>query len=269
SSDDEIPVEDQPIPANASPTALSPGYVVDFDPLKEDLEEDPANDPIDGGDDDKEEESSEDDDEEEEEEASEEDEDEEEENEALTDSAALPIIDLVPSAEETEPFKTDEAQKTIRLQSPMAASTKALIAEFASAPIPPSSPPSPLSPWLSPLPQIPSPPLPKRLCLTTPASRFEAGESSTATAARHTTHTLAHRVDYEFVDIVDASIRASESRVMTAVEERDRQYSRSMASSYEREAVIARQAWSHSEDRSTDLEATIRAQKARTTALEA
>ncbi|GJS63557.1 putative reverse transcriptase domain-containing protein [Tanacetum coccineum] len=310
-SDDEIPVEDQPLPANASPTALSTCYVVDFDPSKEDpeedLEEDPADYPIDGGDDDEEEESSKDDEEEEEEEASEEDEDEEEENEALADSAALPIID---------PTRLRRARKTVRLQSPMAASTKALIAEFASAPIPPSPPPSPLSPWSSPLPHIPSPPLPvlspplplpsppthtsliyanaplgykatmiwsdipetdmlfqKRLCLTTPASRFEVGESSTAAAARQTTHTLAHRVDYGFVDIVDASIRASESRVMTVVEEvnervtdlaiTQRKYFRSMASSYEREAVIARQAWSHSEDRSTTLEATIRAQKAR------
>ncbi|GJW25440.1 hypothetical protein Tco_0039251 [Tanacetum coccineum] len=42
----------------------------------------------------------------------------------------------------------------------MAASTKALIAEFASAPTPLSPPPSPLLPWSSPLSQIPSPPLP-------------------------------------------------------------------------------------------------------------
>ncbi|GJV51135.1 hypothetical protein Tco_1446876 [Tanacetum coccineum] len=41
-SDDEIPVEDQPLPADASPTALSPSYVSDFDPLEEDPEEDPA-----------------------------------------------------------------------------------------------------------------------------------------------------------------------------------------------------------------------------------
>nr|GFD63963.1 hypothetical protein [Tanacetum cinerariifolium] len=35
------PIEDQPLPADASPTALSPGYVVDFDPEKdeEDKEE--------------------------------------------------------------------------------------------------------------------------------------------------------------------------------------------------------------------------------------
>ncbi|GKC71719.1 hypothetical protein Tco_1117602 [Tanacetum coccineum] len=42
----------------------------------------------------------------------------------------------------------------------MTSSTKALIAEFASAPTHPSPPPSLLLPWSSPLPQIPSPPLP-------------------------------------------------------------------------------------------------------------
>ncbi|GJS27533.1 putative reverse transcriptase domain-containing protein [Tanacetum coccineum] len=62
-------------------------------------------------------------------------------------------------------------------------------------------------------------PFRKRLCLTAHDSRFEIWESSTATAARQTRHTLARRVDYGFVDTVDASIQASESRVMTAVEE--------------------------------------------------
>ncbi|GKG21068.1 hypothetical protein Tco_0383663, partial [Tanacetum coccineum] len=71
SFDDEIPVEDQPLPADASPTALSSGYVADSD-LKEDLEEDPEEDPADYpvdevDDKEEEEESSEDDDEEEEE----------------------------------------------------------------------------------------------------------------------------------------------------------------------------------------------------------
>ncbi|GKB03862.1 hypothetical protein Tco_0832005 [Tanacetum coccineum] len=54
-SDAEVPLEDQPLPANASPTALSPGYVADSDP-NEDPEEDPEEDhadyPADGGDDD-------------------------------------------------------------------------------------------------------------------------------------------------------------------------------------------------------------------------
>ncbi|GJZ98822.1 hypothetical protein Tco_0671275 [Tanacetum coccineum] len=40
-SDDEVPIEDQPLPDDASPTALSPGYVVESNP-EEDPEEDPA-----------------------------------------------------------------------------------------------------------------------------------------------------------------------------------------------------------------------------------
>ncbi|GJW64942.1 hypothetical protein Tco_0116826 [Tanacetum coccineum] len=34
-SDDEAPIEDQPLPADASPTAISPGYVADSDPEKD------------------------------------------------------------------------------------------------------------------------------------------------------------------------------------------------------------------------------------------
>ncbi|GJV56622.1 putative reverse transcriptase domain-containing protein [Tanacetum coccineum] len=50
-SDDEVPIEDQPLPADASPTALSSCYVVDSDPLEEDPKEDPTEYPADGGDD--------------------------------------------------------------------------------------------------------------------------------------------------------------------------------------------------------------------------
>ncbi|GKG60794.1 hypothetical protein Tco_0614356, partial [Tanacetum coccineum] len=54
-SDDKAPMEDQPIPADALPIALLPGYVADFD-LEEDPEEDPEEDhadyPADGGDED-------------------------------------------------------------------------------------------------------------------------------------------------------------------------------------------------------------------------
>nr|GFC43262.1 hypothetical protein [Tanacetum cinerariifolium] len=44
-------MEDQPLPADASPTALSPGYVVDSDPEKDEKEpeEDPAYYPADRG----------------------------------------------------------------------------------------------------------------------------------------------------------------------------------------------------------------------------
>nr|GFA20725.1 hypothetical protein [Tanacetum cinerariifolium] len=52
-SDDEEPLEDQPLPADASPIATSPDYVADSD-LEEDPEEDPEDDqvdyPADGGD---------------------------------------------------------------------------------------------------------------------------------------------------------------------------------------------------------------------------
>nr|GEW37412.1 putative reverse transcriptase domain-containing protein [Tanacetum cinerariifolium] len=53
-------MEDQPLPADASPTTLSPGYVVDSDP--EEDEEDPKEDPADRGDNDDNESSNDDDD---------------------------------------------------------------------------------------------------------------------------------------------------------------------------------------------------------------
>nr|GFD15223.1 hypothetical protein [Tanacetum cinerariifolium] len=62
-------------------------------------------------------------------------------------------------------------------------------------------------------------PLQKRACFSALTSRFEVRKSSSATAARQTGNTLAHMVDYGFVDTVDANIRASESRVITAIED--------------------------------------------------
>ncbi|GKF04393.1 hypothetical protein Tco_0035061 [Tanacetum coccineum] len=57
-------MEDQPLSANASPTALSSGYIADSDPEEdeEDPEEDPADHPADGGDNDDNESSGDDDD---------------------------------------------------------------------------------------------------------------------------------------------------------------------------------------------------------------
>nr|GEV16159.1 hypothetical protein [Tanacetum cinerariifolium] len=57
-------MEDQPLPADASPTALTPGYVVDSDSEEdeEDLKEDPADYPADRGDNDDGESSNDDDD---------------------------------------------------------------------------------------------------------------------------------------------------------------------------------------------------------------
>ncbi|GKG33566.1 hypothetical protein Tco_0433725, partial [Tanacetum coccineum] len=50
----------------------------------------------------------------EDEEASEEEEAEEEEHLAPADSVVAPIVDYVPSSEETEPFETDESAPTPR-----------------------------------------------------------------------------------------------------------------------------------------------------------
>ncbi|GKD02225.1 hypothetical protein Tco_1177199, partial [Tanacetum coccineum] len=269
-SDDEAPIEDQPLPSDASPTALSPGYVADSDP-EEDPEEDPADYPADRGDkeeessgddandedeeesfgddtdDEDEEESSGDDaDDEDEEEASKDEDKEEEEHITPADSTTLPAVDPVPLAKDIEAFETDESAPT----------PHALITAVAAA-LPSSSPPaSPLSPWSSPLPQIPSLPLPwratspsthhsseitsppmllpstthrddlleadmplqKRARFIAPTGRFKVGESSSV-ADRQAGHTLAYRVDYGFIDTVDASICTSESKAITAVGE--------------------------------------------------
>ncbi|GJT49253.1 hypothetical protein Tco_0975410 [Tanacetum coccineum] len=170
-SEDEAPMEDQPLPADASPAALSPGYVPDSDP-EEDSEEEHADYPADGGDGDDEpsdDDSNDDTDDDDEEPFEDEDDDEEEEEHlAPADSSAAPVADPVPSAGDTEAFETDEsaptprspqtivpfaqtrlrrARKTVRLEPPMSASMEARIAEYAAAPTPPlpvASPPLPL-----------------------------------------------------------------------------------------------------------------------------
>ncbi|GKE16953.1 hypothetical protein Tco_1424530 [Tanacetum coccineum] len=175
-SDDEAPMEDQPLPADASPIALSPGYVADFDQEEdpeEDSEEDHADYPADGGDDDDEPSDDDDDDDtgdEDEEPFENEEDDEEEEHLAPADSSVVPITDPVPSAEDTEALETDEAAPTpvpsprrhtarmsVRPQTPVPLPSEAEVERLLALPIPP---PSPLTLLLSLLPRIPSPPLP-------------------------------------------------------------------------------------------------------------
>ncbi|GKE19448.1 hypothetical protein Tco_1427025 [Tanacetum coccineum] len=110
----------EPLPADASPTALSPGYVADSDPdedPEEDPEEDHADYPDDGGDDDDEPSDDDDDNDDKDEKAPEDEDDdkeEEEENLAPTDSSAIPVVDHVPSAGDTKAFETDESALTPR-----------------------------------------------------------------------------------------------------------------------------------------------------------
>ncbi|GJW36127.1 hypothetical protein Tco_0059047 [Tanacetum coccineum] len=129
-ADDEIVAEDQPGAEDASPAAQSPDYVPDTDPEadpEEDDDEDPEEDPIDypadGGDDgDDEMDIEEDEDDDMDIDADEEDEDDEmdvevdEEAEEEHPAPAYPVVvalpATVPSAEETEPFETDESAAT-------------------------------------------------------------------------------------------------------------------------------------------------------------
>nr|GEV99801.1 hypothetical protein [Tanacetum cinerariifolium] len=92
----EESIEDQPLPANASPTALSPDYVVDSNSKKDekDPKEDPAYYPADRGDND-DDESSNDDDHDDDVEKDEEDK-EEEEHLAPADPSDVSTDDLVP-----------------------------------------------------------------------------------------------------------------------------------------------------------------------------
>nr|GEU86437.1 hypothetical protein [Tanacetum cinerariifolium] len=164
--DDILSAEEQPLPAAASPTTESPGYINESD-LEDDPEENPANYPADEGDEGDDEDGSSDDDE---------DDDidiEEDEYLAPADSTAvaLPVVDHAPSAEETKPFETDEstatsppppayrmtARMSIIPQTPISLPSDTEIARLMAIP---TLPPSPLSPLSSPLPQIPSPPLP-------------------------------------------------------------------------------------------------------------
>nr|GEZ74014.1 hypothetical protein [Tanacetum cinerariifolium] len=177
-ADDEIVAEDQPYAEDASPIAQSLEYVPesDFeahprDDDDEDPEEDPVDYPADGGDDgDDEEESSEDD---EDDEMDIEADEEEEEHPAPADFVVVAptAANQAPSAEETEPFETDESAATPPPNP--AYRTTARISIPAPVPVPAwtdlevvrllaiSSPPaSPLSPWSSPPPQIPFPLLP-------------------------------------------------------------------------------------------------------------
>nr|GFD53534.1 hypothetical protein [Tanacetum cinerariifolium] len=77
-----------------------------------DPEEDHADYPADGGDDGDDDDDDDDTDDEDEEPFDDEEDDEEEEHLASADSPVVLIIDLIPSAEDTEEFETDEAALT-------------------------------------------------------------------------------------------------------------------------------------------------------------
>ncbi|GJV22533.1 hypothetical protein Tco_1371553 [Tanacetum coccineum] len=202
----DIPAEEQPLPAAASPTADSPRYVPESDPEEEpeeddeDPEEDPADYPADREDDD------------------DEDEEEEEEHPAPADS--------VP------PVHRMTARISIRDEPSISLPPREEVERLLALTTPP---PSPLTPLSSPLPQIPSPPLPipspppnspthieipesclplrKRVRFASPTPSHEVGESSAVGAARQDGPAVAREDPYSvargdlygFVDMVDVA----------------------------------------------------------------
>nr|GEY50110.1 hypothetical protein [Tanacetum cinerariifolium] len=113
-SDDEAPLEDQPLPAIASPIVASPDYVVDSD-LEEDPKDDQADYLADGGDGDDDPSDDDDDDDTDDDdleegpfEDEEDDEEEEEEHLSLADPFVVPIVDHVLPARNTEELEADE-----------------------------------------------------------------------------------------------------------------------------------------------------------------
>ncbi|GJR08845.1 hypothetical protein Tco_0791497 [Tanacetum coccineum] len=279
-SEDEAPMEDQPLLADASPATLSPGYVPDSDP-EEDSEEEHADYPADGGDGDDEpfDDDSDDDtnDDTDDDDVDPFEDEEEEEHLAPADSSAIPVVDPVPSARDTKAFETDEsaptprssqirvpfaqirlsrARKTVKLEPPMSAFMEARIAEtdVLEAEMPPQ----------------------KRACFTTPAPGFEIGESSTAGAVRRPGPTPEADAWDEIVEammeIASTTLEGVDQRVMeldTTIRQRteDRPYHRHAALALDKEAVYARIAWTGSEERSAAIEAHVRTLEAQVATL--
>ncbi|GJU07541.1 hypothetical protein Tco_1123971 [Tanacetum coccineum] len=146
-----FPAEEQPMPAVVLPTTDLPRYIAYSDPDedKEDLEEDPADYPVDERDDDDDDEPS-NDDEDDDDDVKEDEDEKEEEHPALADS-------IPPSVHHVT------AKLYVRAQTPISLPSDTEVSRLLAIPTPPPSPlspfSSPLPPILSPLPQILSPPL--------------------------------------------------------------------------------------------------------------
>nr|GEW61610.1 hypothetical protein [Tanacetum cinerariifolium] len=182
--DDHIlPAKEQPLPPVVSPTAESPGYVVESDPEEDpkeyeedEVEDGPVDYPMEGGDD------GNDDDE---------DEEEDEEHLALADSAA--------EVERLLAMPTPSPSPLTSLLPPSAGEHLARCMASTALPSPPLSPssyPPPPVDCRDGIPESEQPPR-KRLCLATLGFSYEVGESSTR----------GQGVDYGFDDTVEAEMR--------------------------------------------------------------
>nr|GEV61404.1 hypothetical protein [Tanacetum cinerariifolium] len=222
-----------PYDDDASLIAESPGHIADSESMEEDSidypdepeddDKDPEDDHTDypaneEDDDDKPFDDEDDDDTDDEDEKPTEDEDDDEEEEehlASVDSSAVPVVDLVPSAEDTKAFETDE------LEPPMSASIEARIAEKAAAPIPPTSPAYDQAPLghrvamihiRDDIPEEDMPPQ-RRFVLTAPPPGCDVAESSAVAARPPRAADRAKDVGYV------RALQASEHMMMTSIEE--------------------------------------------------
>ncbi|GJZ15538.1 hypothetical protein Tco_0551215, partial [Tanacetum coccineum] len=196
--DEILLAEEQPLPAAASPTADSPGYVPESDLEEEpeeddkDPEEDPADYPADRDADD-----DDDDDDEDEEE----DEEGEEEHLALADSV-LPVHRMTARISiRDEPYISlppmEEVERLLALTTP---------------------PPSPLTPLSSPLPHIPSPPLPIPSPPPNSPTYIEIPESCLPLQKRVLLGRTDLELDYGITDIWDDLVGAIDEIAPTTLE---------------------------------------------------
>nr|GEZ64705.1 hypothetical protein [Tanacetum cinerariifolium] len=253
----EIPY---PLPADASPIAASPDYVVDSDP-DEDPEEDPEDDqagyPADGGDGDDKLYNDDDDDDTDNEDPEGEpfEKEEKEEHLAPSDSSVVPIVYPILPARDTEALKAGAPlgyrAAGIRMRALLPSTSRRT--DIPEADMPPQ----------------------KGACLTTPTPGFKIRESFTAGAARQPGPTefdlRRYKVEQAELDIAvrqrtyEFEIRFEEAqddrallraRVNTLF--RNRPDHRRTPMLMDKEAMYAREAWAYSEDRSSAIAAHVR-----------
>nr|GEW43087.1 hypothetical protein [Tanacetum cinerariifolium] len=274
-SDDEAPLEHQPLPTDASPIAASLDYVADSDP-NEDPEENPEDDQADypanerDGDDEPFDDDDDDTDSDLDEDPKKEPfEEEEEEHLAPVDPSAIPIVDHVLSAGDTEVLEADEptpiprspiiiplsqtrlhrARKTVRPEPPMSASMEACIARHVHLPSPPLLAGYRITDtWDEIVDTL------MKIALTT-LEGVDQRVTELDTTIRYRTDEF--EIRFEEVQDDRALLRA---RVNTLL--RDRPDHRRTTMRMDREAMYAREAWAYSEDRSSAIAAHVRTLKA-------
>nr|GEZ13205.1 hypothetical protein [Tanacetum cinerariifolium] len=227
-ADDMLPAEEQPLPAAVSPTAESPGYIMEskleMEPEVNDRDDEKSEGdsiyyPTSGGDNDANDDGDdllEDDAADEDEEELSDSEEEEEEHLALTVPAPA-LYSSVSASEETEPFEEGETTAT---PSPFGYRVAARI----------SVQPHILMPFRSDE-NIPEADIPfrKKARFTTPTSRYEIGESSVAAAAtRQIRPTL-----------TIADKRRADDKLIGRLR-RERRYFRTLATTYAQEVAHSR-----------------------------